>query len=130
MLFRSRGAQRAISLFKRLGYPSQKVHLIVNRWAKKTSLPLERVEEFLGASIACQISNDYLQVIDSINQGQPISKAATDSALALDLRRLATILGAPIKAAAAKSRPNLFTSFLRRQSRPAGIKEPPLPDKI
>ena len=126
----ARGAQRALLLFNRLGYPRQKVHLVVNRWSKKNSLPLERVEEFLGESIACQISNDYLQVIDSINQGQPISKAASDSALALDLRRLATILGAPIKAAEAKPRHKLFTSFLRRQSRPTGIKEPPLPDKV
>lgn len=126
----ARGAQRALLLFNRLGYPRQKVHLIVNRWSKKTSLPLARVEEFLGESIACQISNDYLQVVDSINQGQPISNLANDSALALDLRRLATILGAPIKAATGKPRHKLFQSLLRRQDRQVRMEEPPLPDKI
>lgn len=129
-LLSARGAQRALLLFNRLGYSRQKVRLVVNRWSKKIGLPLARVEEFLGATVACQISNDYLQVIDSVNQGQPLSNAASDSALALDLRRLATILGAPLKAAEAKPRRTLFPSFLRRPARSASIEEPPLPDKI
>jgi pilus assembly protein CpaE len=126
----ARGAQRALLLFNQLSYPRQKVHLVVNRWVKKGKLPLERVEEFLGREVACHISNDYLQVIDSVNQGQPLSQTARDSVLTADLRQLAMMLGLPIKAATTKARQTLFPSFLRRPSRPAGIKEPPLPGKV
>ncbi|MFN7927510.1 MAG: AAA family ATPase [Blastocatellia bacterium] len=126
----ARGAQRALSLFNQLGYPRQKVHLVVNRWSKKANLPLEQVEEFLGARIACQISNDYPQVIDSVNQGQPLSKASLDSALAADLRQLATMLRLPFKALANKQRQPMLASFLRRPPRTTGIKEPPLPNKV
>lgn len=126
----ARGAQRAWLLFNQLGYPREKVHLVVNRWSKKANLPLEPVEEFLGARVACHLSNDYLQVIESVNQGQPISKVASDSVLAADFRQLATLLRLPIKPEAAKPRQKLFPSFLRRQPRPAGIEEPPLPDEV
>lgn len=126
----ARGAQRALMVFKQLGYPRQKVHLVVNRWAKKANLPLEKVEEFLGRETMCQLSNDYPQAMDSINQGQPLSRAASASALAADLRHLALTLGMPVKETAVKARPTLLPAFLRRPSRAAGIKEPPLPNKV
>ena len=92
-LLAARGTQRALTIFKQLGYSRQKIKLVANRFAKKVGIQVDKVEQFLGEKISCYVANDYPHVIDSINQGQPIVRLTPGSPLTADMRELAGICG-------------------------------------
>ncbi len=114
-LLAARGAQRALMIFKRLGYPRQKIKLIANRWAKKGGIEIDKVEQFLGEKIACLISNDYPHVSDSINRGQPVVRLAPNSPLTADMRKLAAVCGVTLRENEGAAHKGRLESFFRRQ---------------
>ncbi|HEX4945680.1 MAG TPA: AAA family ATPase [Blastocatellia bacterium] len=128
-LLAARSAQRALTIFDRLGYPRNKVKLVANRWVKKGSIEAERVEKFLGEKIACYIANDYPLAIDSINQGQPTVRLAPHSPLSQDMRKLAGVCGISFTEAEGAGRKGLFGSLFRRQSSSPPIEAAVVPDK-
>jgi pilus assembly protein CpaE len=128
-LLAARSAQRTLAIFDRLGYPRHKVKLVANRWVKKAGIETERVEKFLGEKVACYISNDYPQAIDSINQGQPAVRLSPNSAIATDMRALAGVCGATLLGPEGKGRKGLLGSLFRRQAPAAAIDAAVLPDK-
>ncbi|MFN0111871.1 MAG: CpaE family protein [Blastocatellia bacterium] len=111
----SRAAQRALTIFYRLGYSRQKIRLILNRWSKQSDLELRHVEKFLGERMTCFVSEDARAVIRSINLGQPL--AATDHAtpIALEFKKLAAMCGATSENATAP-RKTLLNAIFRRQT--------------
>lgn len=110
----SRAAQRALTIFYRLGYSRQKLRLILNRWSKQSDLELRHVERFLGERITCFVSEDARAVLRSINLGQPLAATDSTTPIATEIKKLATICGANSEKAAAP-RKNLLTSIFRRQ---------------
>lgn len=89
-----RSAQRALTIFDRLGYQRSKVKLVINKWSKQSNLELRHVERYLGEKIAGFISNDYAAAINSINLGQPLAGGSYASPIVAEIKRLATIYGA------------------------------------
>lgn len=120
-LLAARGAQRALMIFKRLGYPRPKIKLVANRWAKKVGIQVEKVEQFLGEKISCYITNDYPQVIDSINQGQPAVRLTPNSLLTANLRNLAGVCGVTLTEQEGTARRGMLDSFFRRQPQTSAI---------
>src|SRR6185503_12104121 len=89
-----RSAQRALTIFDRLGYQRSKVKLVINKWSKQSNLELRHVERYLGEKIAGFISNDYAAAINSVNLGQPLAGGSYASPVVAEIKRLATIYGA------------------------------------
>jgi pilus assembly protein CpaE len=87
-----RSAQRSLEIFDRLGYPRQKVRIIVNRWSKQIDLDLQQVERFLGERVMGFVPSDYQTAVTSINLGQPLVLSDHSSKLAVEIRRLAGII--------------------------------------
>jgi pilus assembly protein CpaE len=87
-----RSAQRALEIFDRLGYPRQKVRIIVNRWSKQIDLDLQQVERFLGERVTGFVPSDYQTAVTSINLGQPLVLSDQGSKIAVEIRRLAGII--------------------------------------
>ena len=111
----SRAAQRALTIFYRLGYSRQKVRLILNRWSKQSDLELRHVERFLGERITCFVSEDVRAALRSVNLGQPL--AVTDSAtpITTEFKKLAAMCGAGSEKPEATPRKTLLNSIFRRQ---------------
>ncbi len=110
----SRAAQRAVTLFYRLGYSRDKVRLILNRWSKQSDLELRHVERFLGERIACFISDDFRAAVNSINLGRPLVESAPANPIAAELKHLASLCGGKSDNAPAMTRKNLLASLFRR----------------
>lgn len=68
-----RSSQRLLNLFERLGYDSQKIKLLVNRYMPGEEITVEDVEETLEHPIFWKIPNNYPVVMAAINRGIPIS---------------------------------------------------------
>jgi pilus assembly protein CpaE len=89
----ARAAQRALTIFGRLGYSTGKVRMVLNRWNKQSDLELRHVERFLGERIASFISDDFPAVVNSINLGKPLVTASSGSTIVAELNRLAAVCG-------------------------------------
>lgn len=112
----SRAAQRAVTLFYRLGYAREKIRLVLNRWSKQSDLELRHVERFLGERIACFISEDFRAAVNSINLGRPLAEAAAANPIAVELKHLASLCGGKADQAPAMTRKNMLASLFRRQT--------------
>ena len=89
-----RHARRLLDIFRSLGYITDHIRLIVNRYEKGGKLRLSDLHVALGAEVLHTIPNDYVAVTDSVNQGVPVLKLARASAVARSLSELVEVLTA------------------------------------
>lgn len=87
-----RSTKRALKVFDRLGYPRQKVHVIVNRWSKNIDVELKKVETHLNEQLIGFVPNDYRKVIESINLGRPLIYADPASKITTEIKRIANFV--------------------------------------
>lgn len=94
-----KNANRCLRLFSRLGYPKEKIKLVLNRYRKTRNLNTDSISDALGRTITATIANDFPVVIESINQGRPLVQTHPNSKVAKDIKNLVAILvdGAPMR---------------------------------
>ncbi|HVG38651.1 MAG TPA: hypothetical protein VM870_05150, partial [Pyrinomonadaceae bacterium] len=95
-----RSAQRTLATFDRLGYSRDKVHVVVNRWAKLIELDLPEVERCLNHRVLGTVQSNYRSVVNSINLGRPLVEADPSSLISEQIKRLAASIRAADGAAA------------------------------
>lgn len=117
-----RNAQRSLALFERLGYPRNKVRIVVNRWSKHIEMELKKAEQYLGERIVGFISSDYRAAVKSINMGQPLIESQPTITLAGDIKRLASTLAGTLEGSGEAERPKgVLKSLFRRHNVPDGL---------
>ncbi|MBJ7309513.1 CpaE family protein [Rugamonas sp. CCM 8940] len=89
-----RDGRRLLDIFRSLGYPSERIRLIVNRYEKGGKLRLADLEHALGADVVHTVPNDYLAATDSVNQGIPVLQLSRSSAVARSLAELVELVTA------------------------------------
>jgi pilus assembly protein CpaE len=89
-----RDARRLLDIFRSLGYVTDHIRLIVNRYEKGGRLRLQDLNAALGAEVLHTIPNDYIAVTDSVNQGIPVLQLARGSAAARSLADLVEVVTA------------------------------------
>jgi pilus assembly protein CpaE len=89
-----RDARRMIEMFRGLGYSSEKVKAVVNRFDRHADISLEDLEDALSSSMYASLPNDYKVASASVNQGIPVHRLAPTSALARGFGDFAVKLGA------------------------------------
>jgi len=75
-----------------LGYNSNTIYVVLNRYSKKGPLSDERIERTLGRPISLRVPNSYNEVVRAINSGAPIS-AGKKSAFCAAIQKWAHELG-------------------------------------
>lgn len=89
-----RDGRRLLDIFRSLGYPGERIRLIVNRYEKGGKLRLADLEQALGATVVHTVPNDYLSATDSVNQGIPVLQLSRSSAVARSLGELVEVVTA------------------------------------
>ncbi|MBB5370270.1 MULTISPECIES: AAA family ATPase [unclassified Janthinobacterium] len=89
-----RHGRRLLDIFRSLGYPGERLRLIVNRYEKGGRLRLADLEQALGAEVVHTVPNDYLAATDSVNQGIPLLQLSRSSAVARSLADLVELVTA------------------------------------
>ncbi|HSB20846.1 MAG TPA: P-loop NTPase [Anaeromyxobacteraceae bacterium] len=90
-----RNARRCVELFRRLGYGSDRVRLVVNRHQRKSRIPDDLLAQTAGLEIAARVGNDYPLVDRSIHAGELVADGAGRSSLARDLLGLVDLVVEP-----------------------------------
>ncbi|MGB7301476.1 MAG: AAA family ATPase [Burkholderiaceae bacterium] len=67
-------AKRLKRVFDGLGYPAEKLRLVVNRYERGTDVTIRDVEKALLSTVATKIPNDFKTVTYAINHALPIVK--------------------------------------------------------
>jgi pilus assembly protein CpaE len=117
-----RAAQRMIGVFRRLGYPNEKLGVVVNRYQSEDVVSPGEAAEVLKSDIFFRLPNDYLTCSRASTDGVPVGALAPQSRLAAAYRQLAQRIsgGAGQDPRAPRSTPNgrmsLRTIFTRRRT--------------
>lgn len=83
-----RDAKRLLAAFRSLGYPKEKIHLLLNRYEKGGDITLQDVESTLGMNVAMEIPNSFKVVSASVNQGIAMCKLAPHDAVTKVLHKM------------------------------------------
>jgi pilus assembly protein CpaE len=84
-----RNAKRFLASIDRIGFPSDKIKLIANRYRAKDEIKMDDMQKVLGRPIFFSIPNDYESVVNSINRGLPCVGLYPRSAVSTSIIRLA-----------------------------------------
>ncbi len=87
-----RNANRMMIVFRSLGYPPEKVELLVNRFSKHGEIGLDDLRASLGINQMRTIPNAYKEVAKAINQGVPLASVSKSSVVFKAISELAQSL--------------------------------------
>jgi pilus assembly protein CpaE len=87
-----RNANRMMSVCRSLGYPPEKVELLLNRFSKNAEIGLDDVRASLGVTRMRTIPNSYKEVAKAINQGVPLASVSRSSVVFKAISELAQSL--------------------------------------
>lgn len=86
-------AKSCLDLFKRMGYDQDKVRLILNRHISQNGFKTETLEKTIDYPVFMKIPNQtYANVIDSINNGTPITQMMPKSKMSVSINDLVSKL--------------------------------------
>lgn len=84
-----RDAKRTVEALQGLGYASDKLRLLVNRYQKGGEITLEDIELAVGAKVHRTLPNSYAAVSAAVNQGMPLAAFAHRDPVAKGLEAMA-----------------------------------------
>ena len=87
-----RNAHRMMSVFRSLGYPQEKIELLINRFWKNGEIGLDDIRASLGVNKMRIIPNGYKEVAKAINQGVPLATVSKSSLVLKAISELAQSL--------------------------------------
>jgi pilus assembly protein CpaE len=90
-----RNAARLCKLVDKLGIGTEKVEVVVNRYLKGGALSIEEVEKTLKKKIFWLYPNDFVDIVSSINQGEPLVEKQPGAPFAKNIIEFAEKLGNP-----------------------------------
>ncbi len=90
-----RNAARLCKLIAKLGIGPEKIEVVVNRYLKGGALSIEEVEKTLKKTIYWLYPNDFVDIVSSINQGEPIVEKQPAAPFAKNIIEFAEKIGNP-----------------------------------
>lgn len=87
-----RNASKLLAVFKSLGYPADKIEVIVNRFEKGGDISQADIQRSLGTTNLRTVPNSYKEVNASINQGDALTEVTRSNAVAKSLADFALSL--------------------------------------
>lgn len=88
-----RGTQRTLGLTRRLGYPDEKVCVVVNRLGSADVLGVSDAREVLQREVFWKLPNDYATAAKALTEGAPVSVVNPEAKLTRAYTQLAAKLG-------------------------------------
>lgn len=84
-----RNTKKMLTIFKSLGYPVEKIELVVNRYEKGGEISLADIQRSLGRHTIHTVANSYKRVAASIDHGEPLMSSSPSNPVARSLAEFA-----------------------------------------
>ncbi|GIU21312.1 MULTISPECIES: pilus assembly protein CpaE [unclassified Shewanella] len=78
-----------VQLTREMGIANEKIHLVVNRYDKHSSISISDIKEAIGIESITTVVNDYKLSSECVELGKPITELAKRQKLILDITSLA-----------------------------------------
>lgn len=88
-----KNASRCLEIFARLGYRSDKLKLVLNRYHRRDKLDIDTIGDALGAAVDATVSNDFQTVVKAVNEGVLLVRAAPRAKVTRDVLALLPAIG-------------------------------------
>jgi pilus assembly protein CpaE len=88
-----RSTQRTVNLCRRLGYPNEKLCVVVNRFQSGEVLSISDAEDVLKAEVFFKLPNEWRVASNAMTNGVPIAEFEPGSKLGYSFNQLAAKLG-------------------------------------
>ncbi len=99
-----RSTQRSLGIFRRLGYPNEKLCVVVNRLQSGEVISISDAIEALKTEVFFKLPNDYKTMAEAMSRGVSAAEVDPQSRIAAAFKSLATKLsGTEAKVTAAKN---------------------------
>ena len=85
-----RSTQRCMDLFDKLGYSSDKIKLVLNRYMENEDIKTSDIEEVVKQKVYWKIPNNYLTMMSAINKGVPVNEINSESNIAINYKDFAS----------------------------------------
>jgi pilus assembly protein CpaE len=100
---------KLIKSFVELGYlRKDQIKVVVNRYMKKSEIPLGDAKAGIGEDLSWIIPNDYRTTMSAINQGKPLSKIAPKAPITQNFKNFADVFFYPDSGRQQKKKFRLF----------------------
>ncbi len=100
--------QKSLDVFDRLGFGTEKVKLIINRYLRKGEITVEDAEKALNYKVFWHLPNDYNDVMMSINRGLPLTTLSPHSEISHSFRDMVKLMRDYLTTTARKGRIEKF----------------------
>jgi pilus assembly protein CpaE len=87
-----KNSQKCLELFGRIGFRSQQIRLVLNRFLPSDEIPLEKIEGIMKIPVFIAVPNDYPTVISTLNRGKLLREIAPDKEVTKSFRQMAHLL--------------------------------------
>lgn len=87
-----RNAQRCAEILHQIGYDEKRIAVVVNRYARRSSITVPVIEDTLKLPVQATVSNDFPRLSRAINRGVLLWDEAPRSPVARDVDALAEAL--------------------------------------
>jgi len=104
-------AKRVLEIFHKMGYPPEKIKVIVNRYDRSAGIPLDKVQQVFDTPIVAVLSEDPRTAMASMNLGNPLVLSESKSPLIRQYARLARAIAGVTESVGVKKQ-GLFESLL------------------
>jgi pilus assembly protein CpaE len=108
-----RNVARFLDYFNRIEFPRERVHVVVNRHAKRSTITDDEIERVIRGKIYWKVPNQYEQVIKTINAGDP-SASKSESEVGRTMHSWAVAVGGKPSDKAQPKKTKGFLSILGR----------------
>ncbi len=85
-----RSTQRCMDLFNKLGYSSNKIKLVLNRYMENEDIKTSDIEEVVKQKVYWKIPNNYLTMMSAINKGVPVNEINAESNISVNYKDFAS----------------------------------------
>jgi pilus assembly protein CpaE len=83
-----RNATRLMNIFRALGYPPEKVEVLVNRFWKGDEIGLDQLRASMGVSALHTVPNGYKEIAKAINLGVPLASVSKSCSVYMGIEQL------------------------------------------
>lgn len=90
-----RDGKRLLGIFRSLDYPKEKIHMVINRYEKRSQIKLQDFQDAFSVASFRMIPNHYEAAAASVAQGVPVIQLAKGSPLSKTLQEFAVSLLPP-----------------------------------
>ena len=90
--------KKLLKTFRGLGFPlDENIKIVVNRYLKKSNIPLSEAEASFEKEIFWSIPNDYQTTVSAVNEGQALAQFAPGADITKNFKKFAAKLRTEIK---------------------------------